>query len=300
MFKEIAIDPHAVVRSYRDFVYVIEKFGLHQGRLIAQFPSKWKKMAYEAARQRHRGKVELNRIELRLKKLDEDVLWSSGRPGGDPSAPWLQRVSDEHEQRPFDAIVVEGGEQEMPFVPLDLLYEQHPCLAPNHQWVVNRKAEVLADACRFHLATAKHVKLIDPHFDLATRRFRRPFEALLSATGANRPQVDIYRSLDPKFDAGDWVERMAKFASAAAMRGFNVRLFLFPGLMHNRYVLTDRGGVMFGTGLDDDNDGNGNPTDDLILLDRPVWEEKWAGYALSVPTAEWPSQNTTSYSLDPR
>ena len=31
MFQEFAVDPGAIVRSDRDLVYVLEKFGMHQG-----------------------------------------------------------------------------------------------------------------------------------------------------------------------------------------------------------------------------------------------------------------------------
>jgi hypothetical protein len=53
MFKEFAVDPGAIVRSDRDLVYVLEKFGMHQGRTISEFPARWKRLAYEAAHRRH-------------------------------------------------------------------------------------------------------------------------------------------------------------------------------------------------------------------------------------------------------
>jgi hypothetical protein len=46
--------------------------------------------------------------------------------------------------------------------------------------------------------------------------------------------------------------------------------------LHNRYVLTDVGGVIFGIGLDDGADGE---TDDLVLMDRVQYEIRWAQHA---------------------
>lgn len=66
MFKEIALDPAAVTTSYRDFSYLVEKFGISEGRLIAAFPSKWKRYVFEAAQRRLHG-IELKRIVERLK-----------------------------------------------------------------------------------------------------------------------------------------------------------------------------------------------------------------------------------------
>ena len=44
---------------------------------------------------------------------------------------------------------------------------------------------------------------------------------------------------------------------------------------HNRYVLSDLGGVMLGTGLDA---GDVGETDDLLLLPRAVFERRWEQY----------------------
>ena len=51
--------------------------------------------------------------------------------------------------------------------------------------------------------------------------------------------------------------------------------------LHNRYILTDLGGVAFGVGLDD---GGAGETDDLTLLERAVYELRWGQYGGNPPT----------------
>ena len=46
--------------------------------------------------------------------------------------------------------------------------------------------------------------------------------------------------------------------------------------LHNRYILTDVGGLTFGTGLDDGPEGE---TDDVSLMDRPQYELRWSQHA---------------------
>jgi hypothetical protein len=46
--------------------------------------------------------------------------------------------------------------------------------------------------------------------------------------------------------------------------------------LHNRYILTDLGGVSFGVGLDE---GKAGETDDLLLLPRTQYERRWSQYA---------------------
>jgi hypothetical protein len=45
--------------------------------------------------------------------------------------------------------------------------------------------------------------------------------------------------------------------------------------LHNRYVLTDLGGVALGMGLDT---GDTGETDDLLLLPRAQYEHRWSQY----------------------
>jgi hypothetical protein len=47
-------------------------------------------------------------------------------------------------------------------------------------------------------------------------------------------------------------------------------------LLHNRYVLTDLGGVTLGVGLDVGKEGE---TDDLLLLPRDQYVRRWDQYA---------------------
>ena len=51
--------------------------------------------------------------------------------------------------------------------------------------------------------------------------------------------------------------------------------------LHNRYILTDLGGVSFGIGLDDGDEG---ATDDVTLLDRDPYVVRWSQYG-GIPPA---------------
>jgi hypothetical protein len=51
--------------------------------------------------------------------------------------------------------------------------------------------------------------------------------------------------------------------------------------LHNRYVLTERGGLKFGQGLDE---GTNPPTDVVNLLGERVHEEIWKDYDRTVST----------------
>ena len=100
MIKEFALEPDVLATSFRDFSYFIEKFGVGQGRVISRFPKHWKRLVYEAAQASLRGTKELNRIEVRLRNITDDVLIASKRPNGDGAQPWLTRAMSEHGRQP--------------------------------------------------------------------------------------------------------------------------------------------------------------------------------------------------------
>jgi hypothetical protein len=193
MFKEIAVDPAAVSTSYRDFSYIIEKFGISEGRLIAAFPSKWKKFVYDAAQTRLRGTIELTKLEHRLRDLPSEVFMSRGRPGEGCTQNWLHAAVQEHRRVPFEAIIASERIDEAGVILATELDGEHPCLQPNRQWHVPRQAVDMADCCGPLLASGRHIKLVDPHFDAGTPRFRRPFlELLKRVKTGSRVDVSAY------------------------------------------------------------------------------------------------------------
>lgn len=284
MFKEIAIDPAAVSTSYRDFSYIVEKFGVSEGRLIAAFPSKWKRSVFEAAQVRLRGTVDLKRIEERLHKLPPEVLWFRGRPGEGCKHDWLAAAVVEHRRQPFEAIVAAKSLDEPGVVFASELDGEHPSFRPNRQRHVRRDAFSMSECCGPVLTDALHIKLVDPHFDAGAARFRRPFLEFLRRA---RPgaRVDIFRG--DREDVAHLVRRLNQTLSDKKPEGVEVRLFLRPqDSMHNRFVLSEIGGLAFQIGLDDQDGGDRH--EDLVTLLEPVpWGVEWQIYQGDDSIAHW-------------
>lgn len=285
MFKEIAVDPAAVSTSYRDFSYIIEKFGISEGRLIAAFPSKWKKFVYDAAQTRLRGTIELTKLEHRLRDLPSEVFMSRGRPGEGCTQNWLHAAVQEHRRVPFEAIIASERIDEAGVILATELDGEHPCLQPNRQWHVPRQAVDMADCCGPLLASGRHIKLVDPHFDAGTPRFRRPFLELLKRVKTGS-RVDVFRG--DSVDSDYIIERVRQTLLGRKPEGIEVRLFLRPqAQMHNRFVLCETGGLCFQIGLDDQ-DGS-DRTDDLVtLLERGPWRTEWDIYRGDDSIDCWP------------
>lgn len=288
MIKEFAVEPAAIVGSYRDLCYVIEKFGISEGRVISEFPAKWKKLVYLAAQQEHGGKAELGRIEERLRRLPKNALISLARPAG--AGDWLTIAKAEHLRQPFDWVLTKNPEEIEQAVHLDAWDAEHPSLQNQRQLRIARTAEEMAKACSRLLCVAKHVKLVDPHFDLNNRRFREPLARFIECLPENAC-VDIYvegatfnaRSREHLCHGAD------RFLQHQLTRGVQVRLWGHAkGRMHNRYVLTPLGGLAFGGGLDIAG-ADAALTDEVTLLEERLRAELWSEYADGDLIGTWPA-----------
>jgi hypothetical protein len=284
MFKEIAIEPAAVAGSSLGFKYIIEKFGISEGRLIAAFPSKWKRQVYQAAKERLKGKADLSRLVFRLEKLTDESFYRRSRPGDGCSEDWLKAATNEHARLPFDAII-SVAPSELPMVfDVDELDDEHYCLQPNRQWHIDRNATAMASCCAPLLSRARHIKFVDPHFDLSQGRFHRPFMEFLKhiQPGAT---VDIFRGdgHSPIFVS----QNFKKILDRIRPEGVKVQIFLLPErTLHNRFVLTEAGGLLFPIGLDDKNDRE--LTSDLVIVLQPsAWKIEWIKYTGEEPIATY-------------
>jgi hypothetical protein len=276
MFKEIAVDPAAVAASYLQFNHIIDRFGIPEGRLIAAFPSKWKRLVYEAANAQLKGHLDLKRIEERLHKLPSTVLLSRERPGQGCAENWIGAAIEEHRRLPFDAVVAAAAVGEPGFLqPADVSVE-HPCFATNRQWHVRREAVSMADCCGPLWLSSNHIKLVDPHFDAGSRRFKRPFLEFMRRVKPGTI-VDVFRG--DRVDAGQYVAGVQRALEEIAPGGVVLRLFVRPqDPMHNRFVMSSVGGVSFQIGLDDDATGE-RPEDIVTVLQDDVWRREWATYS---------------------
>lgn len=285
MIKEFAVEPEAIVESALRFQYVIEKFSISDGRVISQFPAKWKKLVYQAAHAKHSGKAELKKIEEQLNSLPNNALISRSRPAG--AGEWLDIVKAEHLRQPFDWVLTKYPLEIEQSVHLDEWNAGHPSLQNQRQLRIARTAEEMAKVCRPLLRVAKHVKLVDPHFDLNNRRFQDPLARFIQCLPENAC-VDIF--VEGQNRSHEHLRLGAdRFLPQQLERGIQVRLWEHAkGKMHNRYVLTPLGGITFGTGLDIAGD-NAVPTDDVTLLEEHLRAGLWSEYADGELIGTWPA-----------
>jgi hypothetical protein len=295
MIHEYALEPE-LVATWVDRSkgrYFIEKFGLGQPRIVSRYPKPWKRLVWEA----FGGGTELDqkRLEELIARLSETMI--KGRDGHwDAAATWLGNAEEEHRRVPFHAILARANPRRLAHVlAADELDDTTLLWAIPHGRTVPRMAAEMAAAVASMLRAAKEVVFIDPHFGPENRRHREPLKAFLRAVVDRRPgdvapRIEVQCSAEggatEDFFRSECERRLPRCVPHNLQLKL-VRLHQRDGgeRLHNRYILTDLGGVIFGVGLDEGDEGG---TDDISLLDRTQYEERWRQYASEAPAFDQP------------
>ena len=158
---EYALDP-ALLDNWKDFRYFVEKFGFHKGRLISDFPKRWRRevnrLVCERLAREDKGDVKYTKIVEMLGGLD--CLLQRGRPW-QPEKDWLTNAETQHEIRPFRAVVSKQNPRQKDFVLSgDDVTEDDPLFAAQTTFTVQRSAQAMADLVSPMLRWAKEMGII--------------------------------------------------------------------------------------------------------------------------------------------
>ena len=134
------------------------------------------------------------------------------------------------------------------------------------------------------LSNCLELYFIDPHFGPENARHRRPLEAFLNEMAVNRcgkpfPNcIEIHTSnkADSVFFKDTCLEELPQLIPS----GYSIKLKRWAERsggekFHQRFILTDIGGVEVDPGLDD---GKKGESFKVILLKRKMFEKHWADH----------------------
>lgn len=271
MIAEYALEPEMVAAWCRDHykcLFFKSQFGSAHGRLLSKYPKKWPSKVWESfGTGSDMDKARLTELLVRLQDTmikRKDFIWNSADS-------WIDNASAEHIRHPFRAIMARNTPGNRP----EILSEDAIAATPCPRWdnphgiTVIRNAPEMAGAVQQMLARCRWVKFIDPHIWPGKSSYQNSLRAFMRILAGSRPvgppeSIEIHtKQLDT---AGDII--LNSFQEVIS-NGLKVTLYQWrerPGgqKLHNRYILTDLGGVSFHHGLDTGADGE---TDDLTRLD---------------------------------
>lgn len=259
MLREFAVEP-ALLGDYNEFRYLSEKFGVQKARMIALFPKKWPRMVHEAAA--GFTEIQKKRLEEWLARKDKFLV-----PGGrdyDVSADWLHNAELAYEQRPFRAILATENPRghEKVLLPYGIPLDREPLFNCPHEIFMPRKPEEFVAITDLLLRCSRQIVFVDPQ----VRADDRWGEALSAMLNCAHPEATIrYCAIDfssqskmetKEFRLGKLKEKWPRFIPEGKVVEF-ILLDKDVGMdTHNRFILTERGGIKFAWGLDTSLDGS--------------------------------------------
>jgi hypothetical protein len=121
------------------------------------------------------------------------------------------------------------------------------------------------------LAMSRTILFVDRNFRPKDRGFRRALEAFLMSAldraGKCLASLIEYHTGD-RMVLSDFTDQCNGWLPDVIPSNLHLRLVRWRfGELHNRYILTDLGGIQFGQGLDEAGDTD-QPEDDISLLSR--------------------------------
>jgi hypothetical protein len=280
-----ALDPQLVASWGRreEFRFVHDKFGFGTPRAMLELPdfSKWKRAVYAAATELNLSQEDLKRIEELFRLLGENKSRRADRVY-DGLRSWLENAVGEYERRPFAAILAVANPSGLGAVLVsDQLRSTEPRWACATGFTCARTPAALASTLSAMLVNCGVLHLVDPHFGPENSRHRRVLEALVGVLVDNHVAPEVIRVHCMAKSTLDFFQGEAKSMASRLPAGITVEFNRWRqrtggDLLHNRYVLTDLGGVTLGVGLDVGQEGE---TDDLLLLPRDQHVRRWEQYA---------------------
>jgi len=297
LHHEYALEP-AAVQDWRDLRSWASLVGWEHGRLLSDLPDgKWL-AELKLVLERHPAGLDGKRGEALLAQWrTQPHLRFVRRKLKQPSREgWAQSVARAEQTRQFHQVVSAGDQADLP---LEALANDVPPLL--------RAPEQVAEALVLLLQSSSRIRLVDPYFNPTRSRYLKALSLLLRratwqgtyrrTSGDDHLQIIIETCPPNEADRStdraicqQWCQLPALRAAVPAPHLVQLRFWRDKDLadpkpvFHNRYLLTDRGGVIFPHGLDFGADDQRELHDDITRMTASQWVAREADFNAS-PTA---------------
>ena len=211
-------------------------------------------LAREAINTSGNGQVMKKRLKAGIERMARKAMYRRNAVPDLDSRYWIDHAIAAHQDRPFQAILTDfyDGEEEC------ILRNDHE-FTEECQWqvpldkTIKRSAAKMIEAIRPMLDCAREVILIERNFDPDKFKWR-PFVIEIAAFLYNKisPSIQTITYHVGNKIGPDHMELICnKHFSKKLPSDMKVNFVVWPwDELHDRYVLTDVGGVKFGFGLD--------------------------------------------------
>lgn len=312
MIFEYALAPDLVVDwAVNGEGQYVPMFGLDTRRLVSDYPRDWKGEVYGNALGRYNydyGSLEFQNVQpildAYLQLLTDHMVPRGGSLREGES--WIDGALREHRTNPFHAIIAsaapEGASAEF-LTPAAFRDVRNTLWWLPSIPTTQKTAAAIARALGPILKLSSRIIIIDPHLSLDKQRYRSSFAELLRVAlegprcVAGMPEIRLIAGIEHAFRppgtrdeaseqrfAANLIARCQAELPRLMTRGCSAHLTILKeksggDALHNRFLLTDVGGVIIPYGIDDFGDERDRAVDDDIQpMLRAIYERRWRQY----------------------
>ncbi|MBK8997353.1 MAG: hypothetical protein IPM35_16615 [Myxococcales bacterium] len=281
MFFEFALEPTAVT-GWDSARYFLDAFGPWKGRFLSQYPKDWARRLLASLTC---GDVEKKRIAARLEQAKKDrVFYRRVATAFDGDQPWLSNARAEHAREPFRAIIAVRPTGENFVLEAASLDEGNPRWRVDAGRFTARDANAYAAALAMLLRASSRLLIIDPYFRADQPDKTGPLAAFCRLVHGRVSEVHVHFA-DEARGYAPCIQDARRALPGVLPDGMQVSLHCWRERaggrrLHNRYLVTDVGGVQFGDGIER---GDAGQEDRLSLLDEESRARLWDDFMGSQP-----------------
>lgn len=249
MFHEYAIEPD-VISGWHAARYFLDAFGPGKGRFLATYPKRWRKLVFLSLSCGDRDK---KRVVEKLAQMDTRAF--SRRPSDtyDPEQPWLVSAEVEHLRAPFRAIIARASNGQAHVLEADEVDESHQLWRAESGQLVPRDTSAFAQAVGLLLRLSKHVVIVDPYFRADHGAKLQSVAALRAAADQVPAGFEVHAT--DQISYSEFKRHAQRAVPPVLSRGARITFHCWSKAtagvrFHNRYLLTDIGGVQFGDSIE--------------------------------------------------
>jgi hypothetical protein len=285
MINEYAVSP-SLFNNLKDIAFLYGAFGVDHGRFISEYPRKrkWAELARYFIKQNARDDIEQKKLIELLITLTNRSLYQRQSAPWDAEKNWIDNVIDENDRRAFRGILNHESVADRK----EVLTIEDTCLAP--KWnnppsiSIPRTAVKMVRAALPLIHLSGTLVLIERNFESADGRFSKVLvefaEQILQQ--AHQPKITQIKYVTT-YESDRFSSRTKEKFKQECMKnlprilplGISVKFIVkAKKLLHDRFVLTDRGCIQFGIGLDE---GDGDVL--ITRLSDEDFRKQWESWS---------------------
>lgn len=289
MIHEYALDPELLkdwANNDRDYYEFFREYGLGTPRLSSSFPkqnrSKFRSFYLQKSPSNTQSLQAQRYVEM-VRYLAEALVCRDGFEC-DASVDWYENVLAEDARKPFYGVLASTPMGNPRCLTVETMYSNNSIWHHQRQALVTRTYDSCSPLLRDMLRLAKDkVLFVDPYgwnqraIDFIGRLINDAFNRRVHSA-----VPELILCFKPKRDGGspgaayvkeEIEKRIVTPPPELQLQVYELENREGDDVFHNRYLLTELGGVSLGNGIDlSENEAH---TDDLTLLERNIYDEKW-------------------------